>query len=197
VIIECTSCHAKYKYDEDRFEQKPSKKIKCSKCQNIFEIFNPAAARQPSEGFLDSTSTSRGSKTISEVRLPEPELDSRSEFDDPLTDSGISSEPQMPVGKRLSLAIINGPDAGSVFRIEKPRTTIGRATADLLLNDAEASRVHAALEIRDTQCTIEDLGSTNGTLVDGEKIAEPRVLQNQGEFQIGSSTMMLIVTDEQ
>src|SRR5207248_5651986 len=36
LIIECTSCHARYQYDEERFERKPSKKIKCAKCSSIF-----------------------------------------------------------------------------------------------------------------------------------------------------------------
>src|SRR4051794_15703040 len=47
VIIECTNCHARYQYDEDRFERKPSKKIKCAKCTTIFEIHNPAFAAKP------------------------------------------------------------------------------------------------------------------------------------------------------
>lgn len=103
---------------------------------------------------------------------------------------------QMPAGKRLSLAIIDGPDAGNVFRIEKPRVTIGRSGADLNLNDTEASRQHAAVEIRDTTYTVSDLGSTNGTLVEGEKIGGPTEISDKGEFVVGSSTLMLIVTEE-
>lgn len=102
----------------------------------------------------------------------------------------------MPQGKRLSLAIIDGPDAGSVFRLQKPRTTIGRQGADLTLNDADASRQHAAVEIRDTDYGLLDLESTNGTLVNGEKIEGTVELQNHSEFQVGSSLLMLIVTEE-
>src|ERR1019366_5131562 len=40
LIIQCTSCQARYQYDEDRFERKPAKKIKCAKCGTIFEIHN-------------------------------------------------------------------------------------------------------------------------------------------------------------
>jgi pSer/pThr/pTyr-binding forkhead associated (FHA) protein len=74
--------------------------------------------------------------------------------------------------------------------------TIGRSGADLNLNDTEASRQHAAVEIRDTIYTVNDLGSTNGTIMEGERISEPKELADKGEFQIGSSTIMLIVTDE-
>jgi pSer/pThr/pTyr-binding forkhead associated (FHA) protein len=102
----------------------------------------------------------------------------------------------MPAGRRLSLAILDGPDAGSVFRIEKPRVTIGRSGADLTLNDSEASRVHASLEVREMNVTVADLGSTNGTMVNGEKISEPTEIGDKGEFQVGATTLMLIVTED-
>ncbi len=102
----------------------------------------------------------------------------------------------MPAGKRLSLAVIDGPDSGNVFRIEKPRVTIGRSGADLNLNDTESSRQHAAVEIHDTVYTVQDLGSTNGTLVNGEKINGPTEIVDKGEFVVGGSTIMLIVTEE-
>jgi pSer/pThr/pTyr-binding forkhead associated (FHA) protein len=116
---------------------------------------------------------------------------------EPARQTGRQSLPlQLPVGKRLSLAIIDGPDAGSVFRMEKPRVTIGRSNADLTLNDTEASRQHAAVEVHDSIYLLNDLGSTNGTMMDGHRISEPTELQNQSEFQVGGTTLMLIVTDE-
>src|ERR1039457_562840 len=45
-IIECIHCKARYQYDEERFERKPAKKIRCAKCQEVFEIRNPAFAVQ-------------------------------------------------------------------------------------------------------------------------------------------------------
>ncbi len=190
MIIECPNCHSKYQYNEERFEQKPSKKIKCAKCATIFEIFNPAAVANaapatPVKG--DSTFHS----TPKKGRVPEPEP--------PAAAAPPAPKPvalQMPAGKRLSLAIIDGPDAGRVFRIEKPRVTLGRSGADLDLNDTEASRQHAAVEVRDTSYLVHDLGSTNGTLVDGSKITAPTELTDKGEFQVGSSTIMLIVTED-
>jgi ribosomal protein S27E len=201
VIIECTNCHARYQYDEDRFERKPSKKIKCAKCGNIFEIHNPAFAAKPVGASVaaDATYTRRdaGKKpappqdTTEQSPLPKRE-------DEPRVAIGMAepSELQLPSGKRLSLAVINGTDAGNVYRIEKPRVTIGRSGADLTINDTEASRLHAAIEVRDTVIRLEDLRSTNGTLVDGEKINASVELANQSEFQIGGTTIMLIVTDE-
>ena len=43
MIVECERCHAKYQYDEERFGGKASKKLRCSKCQAIFEVVNTRA----------------------------------------------------------------------------------------------------------------------------------------------------------
>lgn len=193
MIIECTSCHARYQYNEDRFERKPSKKIKCAKCATIFEIHNPAfaskPAAEPERPVAGDMTFARREEAKAAMKEPEPPPS-----EEPPT--GKVPGPQMPAGKRLSLAVINGPDAGSVFRIEKPRVTIGRTGADLALNDSEISRAHAAVEIRDSTYLVEDLKSTNGTLVDGQKINGPTELQNHSEFQVGGSTIMLIVTED-
>ncbi|MGZ7031386.1 MAG: FHA domain-containing protein [Thermoanaerobaculia bacterium] len=196
MIIECTNCHAKYQYDEDRFERKPAKKIKCAKCSTVFEIHNPAfAAREDSAEAVsaenhDQTVIGKAKSKDKEPSAPAPATDVQRQ-------TGKQSIPLgLPQGKRLSLAIIDGPDAGSVFRLEKPRVTIGRSNADLTLNDTEASRQHAAVEVRDLIFLLNDLGSTNGTMMDGRRISEPTELQNQSEFQVGGTTLMLIVTDE-
>jgi hypothetical protein len=191
VIIECPGCHSKYQYDEERFERKPSKKIKCARCQQIFEIHNPAfEVRQPAAVEVgDSTYTAR---TESKARIPE----STEQSPIPERRTGKTEALQLPSGKRLSLAILEGPDAGSVYRIDKPRVTIGRANADLTINDNEASRLHAAVEIRDALFTLTDLGSTNGTLLGGEKISDSVELSDKSEFQVGTTTLMLIVTED-
>jgi hypothetical protein len=191
VIIECPSCHSKYQYDEERFERKPSKKIKCARCQNIFDIHNPAFA-QPEPEQLDKGDATYASKTEQGSRAMPHETTEQSPIPQPKGEPTL----QLPHGKRLSLAILDGPDAGSVFRIDKPRVTIGRANADLTLNDTEASRQHAAIEVRDLQYGLTDLGSTNGTICDGQKIDGLVELGDKSEFQVGATTLMLIVTDD-
>ena len=195
MIIECPSCHAKYQYDAERFERKPSKKIKCARCQQIFEIFNPAfAAPAPAAAESgESTFAKRHDATQTAQKIPTtPDTTEQSPIPQPKGDGALA----LPTGKRLSLAILDGPDAGTVYRIEKPRVTIGRANADLTLNDTEASRQHAVVEVRDTTYKLSDLGSTNGTLFDGAKIEEAVELADKSEFQVGATTLMLIVTDE-
>jgi hypothetical protein len=192
LIIECTSCHARYQYDEERFERKPSKKIKCAKCSSIFEIHNPAFAATPEVSAGDRTFTRREE---TQSRAPEPQ-DTTAQSPLPEHDTGPVQTPQLPRGRRLSLAIIAGSDAGTVYRVEKPRITIGRSGADLIINDTEASRQHAAIEVRDQLVTLDDLKSTNGTIVDGVKLTGPVEIQDKSEFQIGATVLMLIVTEE-
>lgn len=195
MIIECPGCRSKYQYDEERFERKPSKKIKCARCQQVFEIRNPAYAAQPvTVDAGDSTSARRREEITDQTTTRSPKLQETTE-QSPLPQPKADGL-QLPPGKRLSLAILDGPDAGSVFRIEKPRVTIGRSNADLTLNDSEASRQHAAVEVRDTTYNLLDLGSTNGTLCDGAKIDGPVELSDKSEFQVGATTLMLIVTDD-
>ena len=196
LIIECSNCRSRYQYDENRFDGKPSKKIKCARCQHIFEIFNPGIAGAPPAPL--SATKEVGESTS--IRGERP----RTVIDEPLPNVPIpqaapvpsAGKPVLPQGKRLSVAVIDGPDAGTVYRLEKPRITIGRQGSDFNLNDADSSRQHAAIEVRDTVYTLHDLGSTNGTLVDGQKINKTYDLQNHSEFVIGSSTLMLIVTED-
>jgi len=206
LVIECPHCRAKYHYSQERFAGKPARKVRCVKCQQVFEISNPgtSAPLSPEEA-LDETQTNRRAEPLEIAPIPEAESPPRKP---PIRNPGrLSPEqqlqqmtgkqdarPKMPMGARLSLAVINGPDAGKVFRIDKPRVVIGRSDGDLTLNDAEASRAHAAIEIRDSIILLEDLGSTNGTFHKGKSIDEPQTLFNHSEFVIGSTTLMIIVT---
>ena len=71
---------------------------------------------------------------------------------------------------------------------------IGRAGADLVLDDPECSRQHAAVEIIGDNSILRDLESTNGTYIDMDRITQVQ-LSNQMEFRIGSHVLMFIVTE--
>jgi len=185
VIVECDRCHAKYHYDEDRFGGKASKKLRCSKCQTIFEVFNTRAyetgppVRPP---IASGETLMRKGGT--------PAASPRPETAEPSKPRGV---PKLPDDVTLSLAVIAGPDAGKMYVIEKPRIVIGRDEVDFALDDPEISRQHAAIEVSGDDVLLLDLNSSNGTLVDEIAITEAP-LENQGEFTIGGSTIMLIVT---
>lgn len=186
MIITCPQCSAQYRYDEARFGDAPRRKVRCPKCSHVFEITNPSAE--------DADPTYIGKKDRP-VRPASP--------DDHQTDK-IFIEPESPElpplaplkpDLRFSLAVIAGSQAGAVFKINKPRVYLGRGTAvDIQIRDAEVSRRHAMIEIRDDEVTLIDLGATNGCFVGGERVNRA-ILEHQMEFTLGSTTLMLIVTN--
>ncbi|MEP6995562.1 MAG: FHA domain-containing protein [Acidobacteriota bacterium] len=187
MIVECDQCHAKYHYDETRFAGKPSKKLRCSKCRAIFEVFDTRDEVEPVRPPIAAgeTMTRRAVETFREPDVRGP-----------VAVPGVkqpSGPLKLPQELKLSLAVIAGPDAGTMFSIDKPRIVIGREDVDLALDDPEISRNHAALEVRGEEVLLLDLGSTNGTFVGDQPITQT-ALENQGEFTVGGSTLILIVT---
>ena len=82
------------------------------------------------------------------------------------------------------------PSQGAEHPVE-PGSTIGREGCDITLSDPDVSRRHAAVETSNGGLSIEDLGSTNGTFVNGERITAPRALRDGDEIQIGSTVWRL------
>ncbi|HVR44976.1 MAG TPA: FHA domain-containing protein [Thermoanaerobaculia bacterium] len=200
MIIECSHCQARYQYDPARFEGRPSKKIRCAKCHEVFEISNPdavAGAPEPAPASRPQSAASSSPEhdlTMSRGRRTSGGSVETPPVPDPPPDTSGREALGIPKDLRFSVAITDGADSARVFRIEKPRVTIGRSGADIALNDVEASREHAALEIRGRTVLLRDLGSTNGTILEGRRLSEPAEIQNQQEFVIGLTTLMLIVT---
>jgi hypothetical protein len=87
------------------------------------------------------------------------------------------------------LTIENGPDAGQTFKVGAGPARIGRSPDnDLILRDPATSGHHARLERRGNQFFIVDLGSTNGTLVNGEPIQE-KELKHGDKVTIGQNSV--------
>jgi hypothetical protein len=74
------------------------------------------------------------------------------------------------------LRFANGENAGETVIIRRPVISIGRALDnDVIIDSAEVSRHHARIEVRDGQYEIIDLGSTNGTAVNGRPANQTRL----------------------
>lgn len=68
---------------------------------------------------------------------------------------------------------------------------IGREGVDIVLPDPEASRRHAAIREHGDGIAIEDLGSTNGTFVNGEKVQGVKPLSDGDTIRIGNTVLRL------
>lgn len=93
----------------------------------------------------------------------------------------------MPSTYRL-LVRSTGPLAGKVYEIEKDEVTIGRdLNCEIVISDPEVSRRHARLYLQGANYVLEDLGSTNGTFVNGQRLMGPYVLRPGEVITLGEN----------
>ena len=85
-----------------------------------------------------------------------------------------------------------GPTPDKVFPLEGPEIIIGRdIKCNLMINDAEVSRKHSRLVWQSLGYVIEDLGSTNGTFVNGQRISAPFVLRGGETISLGEKIVLV------
>jgi pSer/pThr/pTyr-binding forkhead associated (FHA) protein len=90
------------------------------------------------------------------------------------------------------LLVTAGALAGTSLGLTDQQITIGRANdATLVLNDDYASTRHARLFPQDGQWIVEDLGSTNGTYLDRQKVTQPTPVPVGVPIRIGKTVLEL------
>src|SRR5688500_19215105 len=93
---------------------------------------------------------------------------------------------------QFQLIMRSGPTPGAAFTLEGDQLTVGRdSTNEIVINDAEISRRHARLTFQGGKYVIEDLGSTNGTFVNGQRLAGPRVLKAGEVVSFGEQIVLV------
>ncbi|HEY9151829.1 MAG TPA: FHA domain-containing protein [Anaerolineales bacterium] len=86
----------------------------------------------------------------------------------------------------------SGPTPGATYSLEGDQLTIGRdSTNGVVINDAEISRKHARLTFQGGKYVLEDLGSTNGTFVNGQRLAGPVVLKSGDVVSLGEQIVLM------
>jgi len=85
-----------------------------------------------------------------------------------------------PVPRGLCAVVVSGPETGAVFELPAGDHVVGRA-GDIGLHDQALSRRHACITVKDDgSVSVRDLGSANGTFVEGVKLSEDVVPVNLG-----------------
>lgn len=107
------------------------------------------------------------------------------------TETHVAVAPMSTLRDRPTLTLLSGVDAGKLFTLDQPETIIGRGRdAGVRLDDVGISRQHARLvRRRDDTVIIEDLGSTNGVYVNGERTERTDLLPGD-QVQIGPNVTL-------
>src|SRR5918999_175611 len=104
--------------------------------------------------------------------------------------------------RRPALVFLGGELIAAPIPLERDEVTLGRALeADVRVNDARASRLHARITVErdaatgDVRYRITDLGSTNGTLLNGQPVSEA-YLQDGDKLTIGEQLLRFDLLDD-
>ena len=89
------------------------------------------------------------------------------------------------------LVIEQGPEPEQLFSLGNTPQTIGRsANNGIVINDPEISRRHAQIMPQGEGYVVEDLGSTNGTFVNGIRLNEPMALKHGDTLEFGDTVRL-------
>lgn len=172
----CSSCGAPHNLPDAKLAGLPRVQFKCAKCgtSTVVEIPPSPDTTQvltPLPGFARSA----GAPWLA------------------ATSGDEASSLQLPAGRAIALSIIAGPARGFVYTVEKPRIVLGRADADIVIDDKEISRWHCAIEIKGDVIRLRDMDSTNGTYFADERVRVAE-LKHLSEFRIGTTVILVSVT---
>lgn len=143
------------------------------------------AAPAPQVGNIPSTSPSSGLDVMAEDAAAESAVPQTTRFED---------EAPRPAHAPKPNAILTNLSTGRDFPLVSDRVLLGRGNScDIIVDDLNVSRTHAELR-RESNAVwgIADLGSTNGTLVNGKHIASTLV-GNGDRITMGTTTFVLTI----
>jgi two-component system, cell cycle response regulator len=116
--------------------------------------------------------------------------------DDDVTQEVVLPDELRPARNKHTLQVVKGPRAGEVIVLDAPSMLLGRSNeADIRIADPSLSRVHARFG-RDAQGSyVEDMGSRNGTIVEGARIESRRHLHNGEHVGLGNVVLRFALQD--
>jgi pSer/pThr/pTyr-binding forkhead associated (FHA) protein len=128
------------------------------------------------------------STTTSGLRVDEAGVSERAETE---------VEPEVSLGElalgTALLVVVRGPNEGARFLLDRNVVTVGRhPDSDIFLDDVTVSRRHAEFRREGSRFSVHDVGSLNGTYVNGER-TDDRPLVTGDEVQIGKFKLAVFV----
>lgn len=168
MIVACGGCGKRYRFDPARLRGRTEATLRCPGCGTSISVTAPV-----DPGDQTTRIDADANQIPTRAKVPGGDL-------------------TLPPAHRVSLAVLQGKDSGRIVAIDKPLVVLGRSDCDVVLNDSEISRQHASIEVHGAKVVLKDLGSTNGTFINDQKIAQVE-LENRAEFRIGGTVLMLIL----
>jgi DNA-binding NtrC family response regulator len=102
-----------------------------------------------------------------------------------------------PHAPAVQLRVLRGAQAGGFCLLDAKPLVIGSAlTSGLVINDRFVSRAHCEVSLREGQCFVRDLGSSNGTFVNGARVTEALV-GLQAQIRIGNTELGVVVVPQE
>ncbi len=93
----------------------------------------------------------------------------------------------------FKLSVRQGPRPNLVFELDQPGYVIGReAGNEIVIEDPQVSRRHAQLTRQGNSYLIEDIGSTNGTYVNGKRVTAPTLLANGDMIGLADTVIIAV-----
>lgn len=90
------------------------------------------------------------------------------------------------------LVMTQGPQPGQTFVLDQDSLTLGRDPSNaIVINDPQISRQHARITHQGGRMVLEDIGSTNGTYVNGIRLANPHALANGDVVGLGDAVTLM------
>ncbi len=162
----------------------------CSNCGTPLLAGRPSGFAPPGGFGNPPGGPPRPGETTSTISLNRDDTDYG---DDLYPDS--ASLGALPAGTAL-LLVMRGPNAGSTFRLDNDLTTAGRhPDSDIFLDDVTVSRRHVEFYRENGRFTVRDVGSLNGTYVNGSRIEETE-LAGGDEVQIGKFRLQFLTSPD-
>lgn len=97
----------------------------------------------------------------------------------------------------MRLLVLNGTERETTVPLDRANVLIGRdKTCDLCLRDAYVSRHHCWVERQDDSWYVRDLGSRNGTWVNGARVTQPTEVESGAVLKVGRTLMRVEETTE-
>jgi len=88
-----------------------------------------------------------------------------------------------------TLQVIRGPDKGKSFQLTEGENTLGRKNCAVELSDGTISRQHCRLTAKNGKWILEDLGSANGTFLNGVRVVKPTAVKRGDHIRCGSTLL--------